>query len=1108
MSETNIQRWKSRPVFLSSTFRDMHAERDHLRQHVFPRLEEELLKRRHHLEWIDLRQGVESGEAATEEERELIVLKVCLDEIKRSRPFLIVLLGDRYGWVPPADRLNAAAREADFAAEVHSLSVTALEIEFGILKETPDQQRRCFFYLREPLPYDAMPPEVSATYSEQFATDEQAATRWAALEELKKRLTEDEEFNHRIRRYSVGWDSEKDTVTGLEAWGEEVFEDLWRELDEETREFAARSAPTWEESEREALAEFVEQRGRDFTGRDDLIGQLLDLAKSPVVSVDAATVSTHTTVSWGACVTGQPGAGKSALFARVVGELQRDRNVLVLANAAGTSPRSASVDSMIRRWIGELAAFLSVADPLRENAGVEEVDQTFASLLGRASVEQRVVVMLDAVNQFEPTPRAKHLTWRPKLWPPNARLIATTLPGPEAEAFEQWAGVEKIELPPLNEGDAREIGHSVWRRYHCPWSDAVWRTLAAKRLPDDDVAAVGNPLWTTLACEQLALLDADDFTHAERQFAEERDPQARLTKLRRDLAQRMPPDVPGLYAWLLTQTEKIHGEAWARAFAVAIALSRHGWREGDMRLLVPALAALLYPETPVSEITSLQLAALRRSFRAHLAVRGENQQWDFSHAQMRKAVEARLRQVGASVQAIHKAIADHLWRLQADDPIRETEIMTHLIGADDAERAARHYAGALSKLAEDAARHTLAASIIEAHPDDRGRKTGWACALLEQDGLSVAEINALFGRLAGIVVHEFFETGLPGLDLAFYENQEAALARLSQGHPANEDLRDLLGRCRVGLGQLLERSGQTRKAAQVYGNALSILEGAAPAAEDWTRPGNVHACYSGLARVFAKHQLASQAALANEKAAAVLASIRRAPGTDANPSGPMTLTGSDAAKYMGVVLAGGTWTDEAARHESTGNHETAVDAFRAACAGYEAFLSSASESAEKEKAYVVKRLAQVRQHIGAILLQTGQAAEAYSEYAEAGRLLGKIVEHDPGNASAVYGLCFTHEKLADALWEQGRRPEATEALLASLDLRRKLVAQDPANPEWQRVLALGLAKIGVLREEVSDEAGAQRYRAECGEILDRMRSSGVELEPRLESMRLRFQKSG
>ena len=32
--------WRSRPIFITSTFRDMHAERDRLRIHVFPVLEE------------------------------------------------------------------------------------------------------------------------------------------------------------------------------------------------------------------------------------------------------------------------------------------------------------------------------------------------------------------------------------------------------------------------------------------------------------------------------------------------------------------------------------------------------------------------------------------------------------------------------------------------------------------------------------------------------------------------------------------------------------------------------------------------------------------------------------------------------------------------------------------------------------------------------------------------------------------------------------------------------------------------------------------------------------------------------------------------------------
>lgn len=38
--------WKTIPLFISSTFRDMHAERGHLHDVVFPALAEELHKRR------------------------------------------------------------------------------------------------------------------------------------------------------------------------------------------------------------------------------------------------------------------------------------------------------------------------------------------------------------------------------------------------------------------------------------------------------------------------------------------------------------------------------------------------------------------------------------------------------------------------------------------------------------------------------------------------------------------------------------------------------------------------------------------------------------------------------------------------------------------------------------------------------------------------------------------------------------------------------------------------------------------------------------------------------------------------------------------------------
>lgn len=53
--------WKTVRVFISSTFRDMHAERDHLIKVVFPGLRECLEEDRIYLDAIDLHGGRHQG---------------------------------------------------------------------------------------------------------------------------------------------------------------------------------------------------------------------------------------------------------------------------------------------------------------------------------------------------------------------------------------------------------------------------------------------------------------------------------------------------------------------------------------------------------------------------------------------------------------------------------------------------------------------------------------------------------------------------------------------------------------------------------------------------------------------------------------------------------------------------------------------------------------------------------------------------------------------------------------------------------------------------------------------------------------------------------------
>ena len=101
---------------------------------------------------------------------------------------------------------------------------------------------------------------------------------------------------------------------------------------------------------------------------------------------------------------------------------------------------------MLRRWIDELSAGLGVGSPIDENANADAVEDAFASLLGRLAQQRRVVLLIDALDQFEASPRGRYLTWLPKLWSANARLIATAIAGDGSKALTDRTGVRSDHL--------------------------------------------------------------------------------------------------------------------------------------------------------------------------------------------------------------------------------------------------------------------------------------------------------------------------------------------------------------------------------------------------------------------------------------------------------------------------------------------------------------------------------------------------------------------------------------------------------------------------------------------------------------------------------------
>jgi len=86
-------------LFISSTFNDFKKEREALQSNVFPHLKSFCSKKGYKFQPIDLRWGIEN-EAQIDQK----TLELCLNEVRSCKsyphPNFLVMIGDRYGWIP------------------------------------------------------------------------------------------------------------------------------------------------------------------------------------------------------------------------------------------------------------------------------------------------------------------------------------------------------------------------------------------------------------------------------------------------------------------------------------------------------------------------------------------------------------------------------------------------------------------------------------------------------------------------------------------------------------------------------------------------------------------------------------------------------------------------------------------------------------------------------------------------------------------------------------------------------------------------------------------------------------------------------------------------
>ncbi len=218
--------------FVSSTFNDMQSERDIIRDRIAPEIDERIKRYGQNLEFIDLRWGIDT-KGENENDANAKILRTCFDEIQKTKPYFVALIGERYGWIPDADDVTAALLDngVEVTDELLNKSITELEIECA-LRSYPFMDR-CVFYFRDEIDY---------------GSDEQAKKNFVShgkdkekVALLKKKLTE--LYPKQIRTYSAKWNKELQRIEGLEEFGKSLFNDVITTLETDLEKTAAPQNP-------------------------------------------------------------------------------------------------------------------------------------------------------------------------------------------------------------------------------------------------------------------------------------------------------------------------------------------------------------------------------------------------------------------------------------------------------------------------------------------------------------------------------------------------------------------------------------------------------------------------------------------------------------------------------------------------------------------------------------------------------------------------------------------------------------------------------------------------------------------------------------------------
>ncbi len=323
---TLVPHWRTVRVFISSTFKDMHAERDLLTRYIFPELRQRAKSLFVNLYQTDLRWGI-----AESQSKQSVFL--CLNEVYRS-DYFIGLIGERYGFMPTSYDVPKDDPRYTWLNKVPiGHSITDLEIQAGALNSSSKKQNRAFFYFRDPKFLSTIPQP----WSEDFLSENEDAK--IKINQLKQRIRSSsfETFDG----YPCTWQgvlNDRPLVTNLEEFAQRVIDNLWTSLQEQYKpEYILLDDNQIEDNQHQQYRlSFIEH----FVSRNKILQDTIkSIGKFPII-----------------LLTGQQGSGKTATIAAIANKIvsQVDLNIKLYEHYVGITRSSLNSISMLRRLLCQI----------------------------------------------------------------------------------------------------------------------------------------------------------------------------------------------------------------------------------------------------------------------------------------------------------------------------------------------------------------------------------------------------------------------------------------------------------------------------------------------------------------------------------------------------------------------------------------------------------------------------------------------------------------------------------------------------------------------------------------------------------------------------------